>query len=183
MEPDMVSGDVPAEHTGKSADDKQEEAREILTRLYSKYCPSKLSQIDTLLDHYQGQEDTLCEKVREKYEGKSQKEIDRIRQYVVQLYKEHAPHKMGNINQLMKIYRGREEKLVDDLVLKYETKTPGSTSKSTIPGFMGKGKKTTRQLVVSSTFSPKDTPSYCEHNLQSVVLNFNAMICFVGGNV
>lgn len=169
---DMLSDEEPDIEVGKSADDKQEEAREILTRLYSKYCPAKLSQIDTLLDHYQGQEDTLCEKVREKYEGKSSKELDRIRQYVVQLYKEHAPHKLSNVNQLMKIYRGREEKLVDDLLLKYEReRAPGTstnTTAATAGGVRGrtvfgtKKASSTRQIVVDLY------TEYAPHKLDSV---------------
>jgi len=158
--------------SGQSADDKQEEARQILTRLYSKYCPAKLSQIDTLLDHYQGQEDTLCEKVREKYEGKSSKELDRIRQYVVMLYKEHAPHKLGNVGQLMKIYRGREEKLVDDLLLKYERERAPGNSTNTTAATAGAGRgrtvfgtkkaQSTRQIVVD-LYS-----EYAPHKLDSV---------------
>jgi len=154
--PSPMSNEEPDERIGKSTEDKQEEAREILTRLYSKYCPSKIAQIDTLLDHYQGQEDTLCEKVREKYEGKSAKELDRIRQYVVQLYKEHAPHKLSNIDQLMKIYRGREEKLVDDLLLKYDK------SKTDLTGGMGPSSShnSTAAAITTTLGLTKKAPSY-----------------------
>lgn len=53
---------------GKSYEDKQEEARRVLTRIYTKYNPKKLDDIDSLLEAYEGQEDELIESVVTKYE-------------------------------------------------------------------------------------------------------------------
>ena len=40
---------------GKSFEEKQEEARRVLTELYTAYAPKKLNDIPTLLEAYAGQ--------------------------------------------------------------------------------------------------------------------------------
>jgi len=62
---------------GKSYDDKQEEARRVLTRVYTKFCPKKLGDIDGLLEAYEGQEDELIESVVTKYEKPKSKPHER----------------------------------------------------------------------------------------------------------
>ena len=46
---------------------KQEEARRVLTELYTAYAPKKLNDIPTLLEAYAGQEDELIAGARLKY--------------------------------------------------------------------------------------------------------------------
>jgi uncharacterized membrane protein YgcG len=46
---------------------KQEEARRVLTELYTAYAPKKLNDIPTLLEAYAGQEDELIASARLKY--------------------------------------------------------------------------------------------------------------------
>jgi len=52
---------------GKSFEEKQEEARRVLTELYTAYAPKKLNDIPTLLEAYAGQEDELIAGARLKY--------------------------------------------------------------------------------------------------------------------
>jgi len=52
---------------GKSFEEKQEEARRVLTELYTAYAPKKLNDIPTLLEAYAGQEDELIASARLKY--------------------------------------------------------------------------------------------------------------------
>ena len=52
---------------GKSFEEKQEEARRVLSELYTAYAPKKLNDIPTLLEAYAGQEDELIAGARLKY--------------------------------------------------------------------------------------------------------------------
>ena len=52
---------------GKSFEEKQEEARRVLTELYTAYAPKKLNDIPTLLEAHAGQEDELIASARLKY--------------------------------------------------------------------------------------------------------------------
>jgi hypothetical protein len=52
---------------GKSFEEKQEEARRVLTELYTASAPKKLNDIPTLLEAYAGQEDELIAGARLKY--------------------------------------------------------------------------------------------------------------------
>jgi hypothetical protein len=52
---------------GNGFDEKQAEARKVLTEIYSRHAPEKLGNIDMLLEAYSGQEDELVHQIQRKY--------------------------------------------------------------------------------------------------------------------
>jgi uncharacterized membrane protein YgcG len=103
--------------------------RALLTALYAKHAPQKVSKIDAVLEKYKGHEEEMYAAFKEKYEGPTKgsrtaaaKATPPAPSYLGRLqafYAQHNPSKVGECAALLKKYRGREEALFAKLEGKY----------------------------------------------------------------
>eukprot|EP01062_Namystynia_karyoxenos_P028524 TRINITY_DN215_c0_g2_i1.p1 TRINITY_DN215_c0_g2~~TRINITY_DN215_c0_g2_i1.p1 ORF type:complete len:821 (+),score=279.39 TRINITY_DN215_c0_g2_i1:145-2463(+) len=116
-EPVPEGGDAPAD-----------DWRSRITRMYNKYEPAKVGQVDALLAKYAGKEQQLMEALVKKYGpepgapgGSRGPDYEgRVRR----MYEKYEPAKAGQAAQLLQKYSGREEQLIEALVKKYGPEPP-----------------------------------------------------------
>lgn len=113
--------------------------RELITDIYKEHNPSKLSDIDGLLQKYKGREELvykgICEKYRvepkasKKEEAKSN--FEKYKQLIAEIYEEHNKEKLGELDDLLGKYKGKEKTLYLAVCHKYsiEPKLPTTKKK------------------------------------------------------
>lgn len=127
----------PAEAEGgkKSAAEKY---KELISEVFAEHNKEKLGEIDELLSKYKGKEKTLYMAVCQKYgvepKDKKKKKVDKVsdekaavvKPLIAEIYKEHNPAKLDDIDTLLQKYKGREEQLYHGICEKYnvESKLP-----------------------------------------------------------
>ena len=121
--------------------------KERLVRFYEKYNPTKLEQVDRIVEAYQGQSDLLYKNLLDKYNEAAEKEssaisatkVDKIeltdgvqaegtplakkggcRERLVAIYEVHNPSKVKDVNKLLNKFKGREEELFSKVTEKYK---------------------------------------------------------------
>ena len=114
----------------------QMSTRERVTRIYQQHNPSKLSDVDKVLEKYAGRDQELIEMLEEKYQAapnaaagaaaspavaptKSAAPQQSIRERVTRFYEIHNPSKLGDVDKVLEKYAGRDDELIDMLIDKY----------------------------------------------------------------
>eukprot|EP00438_Fugacium_kawagutii_P015883 Skav206407 [mRNA] locus=scaffold2210:163632:183175:+ [translate_table: standard] len=128
------------ETKGAAPEDKKvKKYRELITDIYKEHNPSKLSDIDGLLQKYKGREELvykgICEKYRvepkasKKEEAKSN--FEKYKQLIAEIYEEHNKEKLGELDDLLGKYKGKEKTLYLAVCHKYsiEPKLPTTKKK------------------------------------------------------
>merc|ERR1712187_1063338 len=98
--------------------------------VYKAHNPAKLDDVDNLLTKYRGREELvyrgICEKykVEPKLPSKEEDEIkvssvDKYKQLISEIYEEHNKDKLGEIDDLLKKYKGKEKTLYLAVCHKY----------------------------------------------------------------
>lgn len=138
----------------KAAEDKKsavEKYKELIGEVYAEHNKEKLSELDDILKKYSGKEKTLYLAVCKKYniepktlkdeKKKKKKEatangedaeklaaekVAKIKPLICEIYQEHNPAKLENVEELLAKYKGREEQLYHGVCEKYnvEPKIP-----------------------------------------------------------
>jgi uncharacterized protein (DUF1697 family) len=170
VEPKLPKSDAVSASKGQTQDAVTNDAKavvekykELITQVYQDHNKEKLNEIDTILQKYAGKEKTLylaiCSKYKiepkvpdikktksrlaplsEEEEKARQEKLAVIRPLVVEIYKEHNPLKLENIDALLEKYRGREEVFYHGICEKYGVQSklpkpsPGHSGKSQDPG-------------------------------------------------
>jgi len=100
-----------------------EDWRERITRLYEEHNPAKLGDVPNLLQKYRGREKTLylgiCEKYKVKPEGVESKAA-KFKELICEVYREHNPSKLDDVDKLLAKYKGREENVYKSVCEKYK---------------------------------------------------------------
>lgn len=148
----------PAEQPLSPEEEKKvKRYRDLICEIYEEHNPSKLSDVDGLLKKYRGKEEMVYKGVCEKYKVQPKVEkpkeeeppkvlsVDKIKQLISEIYKEHNKEKLGEIDTLMKKYEGKEKTLYLAVCQKYnvEPKLPEAKKKE-------KKKKKEKEAVVDA---------------------------------
>merc|ERR1711935_406653 len=109
---------------------------------YKEHNPAKLNDVDELLTKYKGREELvyrgICDKYKvepkipnKKEEDKKQANVDKYKELISEIYAEHNKDKLGEIDDLLKKYKGKEKTLYLAVCHKYsiEPKLPGGKKK------------------------------------------------------
>jgi len=129
----------------KKMDPEEKEIyHESLKEFYKEFNPDKTTDVDYLLEFYQGREDILFRRIKFAYN------INPFRPHLVSFYTLHNPEKLKNVDILLEKYEGREVqliKLVKETYKKRETAAPNNEGKaeeqkeepSLVPGKLSAG--------------------------------------------
>lgn len=104
-----------------------------VSRMYRRYNPKKVSEVDTVIAKYAGRQDELMEMLVNKYgeeeyftEAELDQEIDGprihpvMRERIVRMYHKYNPSKLGELEEvILPKYIGKEEELIAGLCAKY----------------------------------------------------------------
>ena len=126
--------------SGLSADEKKvKKYRELITEIYKEHNPSKLADLDSLLQKYKGREELVYKGICEKYhiEPKASKKeeakstFEKYKQLIAEIYEEHNKDKLGELDDLLGKYKGKEKTLYLAVCHKYniEPKLPTAKKK------------------------------------------------------
>lgn len=118
---------------------KVKKYRDLITEIYKEHNPSKLSDLDSLLQKYKGREELVYKGICEKYhvEPKASKKeeakssFERYKQLIAEIYEEHNKEKLGELDELLGKYKGKEKTLYLAVCHKYniEPKLPAAKKK------------------------------------------------------
>jgi len=116
--------------------------RELICEVYREHNPSKLDDVDNLLMKYRGREELVYRGICDKYSvepkiGKKPEEeapksaAEKYKQFITEIYAEHNKEKLGEIDDILKKYEGKEKTLYLAICTKYkvEPKPVGSKKK------------------------------------------------------
>lgn len=122
------------------ADEKRvKKFRDLICDVYKEHNPSKLSDVDGLLLKYRGREELVYRGICEKYNVEPQlpkkddekTTVEKYKQLISEIYAEHNKEKLGEMDDLMGKYKGKEKTLYLAVCQKYniEPKLPGAKKK------------------------------------------------------
>ena len=122
-----------------SEEKKVKKYRDLITEIYKEHNPSKLSDIEGLLQKYKGREELVYKGICEKYrvEPKTSKKeeaktsFEKYKQLIAEIYEEHNKEKLGELDELLGKYKGKEKTLYLAVCHKYniEPKLPTTKKK------------------------------------------------------
>ena len=126
--------------TSTTAEEKKvRKYRDLITEIYKEHNPSKLTDLDTLLQKYKGREELVYKGICEKYhvEPKASKKeeaktsFEKYKQLIAEIYEEHNKEKLGELDELLGKYKGKEKTLYLAVCHKYniEPKLPAAKKK------------------------------------------------------
>ena len=139
VSPNLESKLAPSEKAPSGEDKKVKKYRDLITEIYKEHNPSKLADLDSLLQKYKGREELVYKGICEKYqvEPKSSKKeeakttFEKYKQLIADIYTEHNKEKLGELDDLLGKYKGKEKTLYLAVCHKYniEPKLPSSKKK------------------------------------------------------
>jgi len=151
---------------------KTKKFRELITEIYKEHNPSKLADVDNLLMKYRGREELvykgICEKynVEPKLPGKEDAKmtVEKYKQLIGDIYAEHNKEKLGELDELLGKYKGKEKTLYLAVCHKYniEPKLPGAKKKEK------KGETEEARAEKLAKLKPLIVEVYQEHNPSKV---------------
>jgi hypothetical protein len=122
-----------------SEEKKVKKYRGLITEIYKEHNPSKLSDIEGLLQKYKGRAELVYKGICEKYrvEPKTSKKeeaktsFEKYKQLIAEIYEEHNKEKLGELDELLGKYKGKEKTLYLAVCHKYniEPKLPTTKKK------------------------------------------------------
>merc|ERR1712151_538881 len=130
---------MPAATPAAVDEEQVKKFRELICEVYKEHNPAKLDDVDNLLTKYRGREELVYRGICDKYkvepklpakEGEEKKlsSVDKYKQLISDIYAEHNKEKLGEIDELLKKYKGKEKTLYLAVCHKYniEPKLPGA---------------------------------------------------------
>ena len=139
VSPNLESKASASEKAPAGDDKKVKKYRELITDIYKEHNPSKLADLDSLLQKYKGREELVYKGICEKYhvEPKTSKKeeakttFEKYKQLIAEIYAEHNKEKLGELDDLLGKYKGKEKTLYLAVCHKYniEPKLPTSKKK------------------------------------------------------
>ena len=139
VSPNLEPKSVPSEKAPAGEDKKVKKYRELITEIYKEHNPSKLTDLDGLLQKYKGREELVYKGICEKYhvEPKTSKKeeakttFEKYKQLIAEIYAEHNKEKLGELDDLLGKYKGKEKTLYLAVCHKYniEPKLPSNKKK------------------------------------------------------
>merc|ERR1719163_1324089 len=141
VEPKLPKNEKSKDKDGEGGEEKKtsvEKYKQLISEIYEEHNKEKLGEIDELLKKYSGKEKTLYLAVCHKYKiepklpDKKKKRVfsdgvdkeaeekrAKIKELVSEIYKEHNPTKLEDVDLLLDKYRGKEEMLYAGVCQKY----------------------------------------------------------------
>merc|ERR1712187_271148 len=109
--------------------------KELITEIYKEHNPEKLDGIDALLAKYRGREELVYKGICTKYkvepklpskEDEKKNTLEKYKELIGEIYKEHNKEKLGELDDILKKYQGKEKTLYLAVCKKYsiEPKLP-----------------------------------------------------------
>jgi len=128
--------------SGAAQEELVKKYKELICEIYQEHNPSKLNDVDSLLAKYKGREELVYRGICDKYKvepkipkiekkdgegGDASKSVEKYKQLISEIYQEHNKEKLGEIDELLKKYSGKEKTLYLAVCHKYkiEPKLPG----------------------------------------------------------
>jgi hypothetical protein len=106
----------------------EQKFRAQLLAIYTAKCPEKLGDVEDLVQKYKGREKDALQIVRKKYgvqeqsgrAGDSSAKEEKFRAQLLTIYSAKCPEKLGDVEELVQKYKGREEKALQIVRDKYD---------------------------------------------------------------
>lgn len=155
--------------------------KQLISEIYAEKNPEKLQEIDDIMQKYSGKEKTLYLAVCSKYQIEPKvpqyrqkadamdapsEEIKLIRPLICEIYTQHNPAKLDDVDQLLAKYKGREELLYHGICEKYkvEPKLPKPANLSDAGLAADALGGTSGSDALRQAFSDLIKEAYREHN-------------------
>ncbi|CAB9525509.1 cis-trans isomerase [Seminavis robusta] len=124
-QPDAAAGTTSFSFPGSSPPTTSNH-RERLIAFFQKNNPSKLGNVDALLEKFKGKEDLMFQKVEERAQQSSSTPIaasdsskKSYRERLIELFQKHNPSKLNTVDALLEKFKGKEEALLQKAKEKY----------------------------------------------------------------
>ena len=125
---------------GMTAEEKKvKKYKDLITEIYKEHNPGKLNDLDSLLQKYKGREELVYKGICEKYKvdpkaakkDEAKSNFERYKQLIAEIYEEHNKEKLGELDDLLGKYKGKEKTLYLAVCHKYgiEPKLPAAKKK------------------------------------------------------
>ncbi|CAE8611331.1 unnamed protein product [Polarella glacialis] len=165
--------------------------RELITQIYAQYNPAKLADVPALLTKYAGRERTLYLGICEKYkipatfqlqqpgfggappQAFDEKKAKKYRDLICEIYKEHNPSKLNDVDALLLKYRGREELVYKGICEKYSVEPKLSKKEK-------KDKEKEDEKTTVEKFKTLISEVYAEHNKEKLSEMDDLMVKYKG---
>ena len=102
--------------------DLRDQIRWQMETIYREHNARKLTDVDALLNEWQGEEAALLANIQDKYQadaGERARHAGEVRHQLVAIYSEHNPAKLGDVDGLVAEWAGQEELLLAKVQAKY----------------------------------------------------------------
>jgi len=95
---------------------KVEEYRMKIIALYKRFNPSKVCDVESLMQKYRGKEDKLCHAIESKY-------LSQVKEKIESIYQKVNPAKVKDVDRLMQKFEGKEIQLLEAIEKRYAKMT------------------------------------------------------------